>query len=115
MTDERMDLIIANVLRAGVSLAAALVFAGGAWYAASSRRLPDYSRFRPDMKGLAAIGTLDAPEKLIAIGLLILILTPVARVAFSIVAFALERDRMYVWFTLVVLAVLLYSIATAVL
>jgi uncharacterized membrane protein len=35
------------------------------------------------------------------------------RVAFSLAAFAVERDRMYVWFTLAVLAVLTYSIGTA--
>jgi uncharacterized membrane protein len=47
----------------------------------------------------------------IQFGLLLLIATPVARVAFSVVAFALERDRAYVIVTLIVLALLLYSIA----
>ena len=47
---------------------------------------------------------------LIQLGLLLLIATPIARVAFSIVGFAIERDRMYVAFTLIVLAVLLYSL-----
>jgi uncharacterized membrane protein len=47
---------------------------------------------------------------LIQLGLLLLIATPIARVAFSMVGFALERDRMYVVFTLIVLAVLLYSL-----
>jgi uncharacterized membrane protein len=44
------------------------------------------------------------------LGLLLLIATPIARVMFSAVAFAMERDRMYVGFTLIVLAVLLYSL-----
>jgi uncharacterized membrane protein len=43
--------------------------------------------------------------------LLLLILTPVARVAFSVAAFALERDWTYVAITLIVLAVLIYSLA----
>jgi uncharacterized membrane protein len=43
----------------------------------------------------------------------LLIATPVARVAFSVVAFALQRDRTYVVVTLIVLAVLLYSLASA--
>jgi uncharacterized membrane protein len=47
---------------------------------------------------------------LIQLGLLFLIATPIARVAFSIVGFAIERDRMYVVFTLIVLAILLYSL-----
>ena len=54
-----------------------------------------------------------APEALILAGLLILIATPVARVVFSLVAFALERDRVYVAITAIVLLALLYSIATA--
>jgi uncharacterized membrane protein len=47
---------------------------------------------------------------MIQLGLLLLIATPVARVAFSVVAFVLERDRMYVGITLLVLAVLLFSL-----
>jgi uncharacterized membrane protein len=35
--------------------------------------------------------------------------TPVMRVAFSVLAFALQRDRLYVAITLAVLVVLLYS------
>jgi uncharacterized membrane protein len=48
---------------------------------------------------------------IIQLGLLLLIATPVARVAFSVVAFALERDRLYVGITLIVLAVLAFSLA----
>jgi uncharacterized membrane protein len=44
------------------------------------------------------------------LGLLLLIATPIVRVIFSIFAFAIEGDRMYVLFTLIVLAVLLYSL-----
>jgi uncharacterized membrane protein len=47
---------------------------------------------------------------LIQLGLLLLIATPIARVGCSIVGFAIERDRMYVAFTLIVLAILLYSL-----
>jgi uncharacterized membrane protein len=47
---------------------------------------------------------------LIQLGLLLLIATPIARVAFSIVGFAIERDRLYVVFTLIVLAILLFSL-----
>jgi uncharacterized membrane protein len=48
---------------------------------------------------------------IIQFGLLLLIATPVARVAFSLVGFAMERDRIYVVITSIVLAVLLYSVA----
>jgi uncharacterized membrane protein len=56
---------------------------------------------------------LSAPEAMIQAGLFILIGTPVARVIFALVGFALERDRIYVAITVVVLAILLYSIGTA--
>jgi uncharacterized membrane protein len=42
--------------------------------------------------------------------LLLLIATPILRVAFSLVGFAIERDRAYVIITSIVLAVLLYSL-----
>jgi uncharacterized membrane protein len=47
---------------------------------------------------------------LIQLGLLLLIATPLARVAFSVLAFAIQRDRLYVVVTLIVLAVLIYSL-----
>ena len=48
---------------------------------------------------------------IIQLGLLLLIATPVARVAFSLVAFLRERDRAYVLITSFVLALLLVSLA----
>jgi uncharacterized membrane protein len=47
---------------------------------------------------------------IIQFGLLLLIATPVVRVAFSIWGFAAEEDRMYMIFTGIVLIVLLYSL-----
>jgi len=49
------------------------------------------------------------PQAIIALGLLLLIATPVLRVAVSIVAFALERDLRFVVITALVLAILLLS------
>ena len=48
---------------------------------------------------------------LIQFRLLLLIATPSARVAFSLVGFVLERDGIYVVIASIVLAVLIYSIA----
>jgi uncharacterized membrane protein len=44
------------------------------------------------------------------LGLLVLIATPITRVAFSVFAFFYERDWKYVVFTLIVLGLLLYSL-----
>lgn len=112
MTDTRLELIVGNLLRAGVILAATVVLAGGAWYLAShGGAVANYHNFRGTHEPMPWTQGLTPPLVTIQIGLLLLIATPVARVVFCIVAFALEHDRMYVVFTLVVLAILAYSLA----
>jgi len=46
----------------------------------------------------------------IQLGVLLLIATPIARVLFSVIGFARERDWMYVAFSTLVLALLLYGL-----
>jgi uncharacterized membrane protein len=114
VTDQHLETIIGNLLRVGVSLSAAIVFAGGVWYLATYHgSIPDYRDFQPVVRGLGAITVLPRPLALIEIGLIVLIATPVARVIFSLIGFAIERDWMYVGITSIVLAILLYSIGTA--
>jgi uncharacterized membrane protein len=114
VTDEQMDRIIGNLLRTGVWLAAAIVAAGGLWYLAVYGAAPaGYRHFHDEARGLRSLASLAPPQVVILIGLLILIATPVARVVFSLVAFALERDWMFVAITAVVLVVLAYSIVAA--
>ena len=114
MNDNRMESIIGNLLRGGVLLTATVVAAGGIWYLATSPSgVVDFQQFHPGPGNVRSLGSLPHPQALIMLGLLILIATPVARVAFSLVAFALERDRLYMLLTTLVLAALLYSIATA--
>ena len=117
-TDQRVEIIIGNLLRAGVLLAAATVLAGGATYLARhGMAAPLYQVFRGEPSDLRSITGILADaatfrgRNIIQLGILLLIATPVARVAFSVVAFALERDRLYVVVTLMVLAVLLFSLA----
>ncbi|GCE26314.1 membrane protein [Dictyobacter alpinus] len=49
------------------------------------------------------------PEAIIALGLIVLIATPVVRVAISILGFALEHDRTFALISLLVLLILLVS------
>jgi uncharacterized membrane protein len=116
-TDERLDLIIGHLLRGGVLLAAAVVTLGGALYLARyGHTAPNFRVFRgepADLRSLPGILTdlLSLRRRaIIQFGLLLLIATPVARVSFSLYAFARERDRTYVVVTLVVLVTLLYSL-----
>jgi uncharacterized membrane protein len=117
--DERVENVIGNLLRAGVILAAAVVLAGGVLYVVKyGHRKPQYAVFQGEPSDLRSVSQIfeDAiswhSRGLIQLGLLILIATPVARVAFSVVAFAAERDWLYVVVTLIVLAVLLYSLTS---
>jgi uncharacterized membrane protein len=115
--DRRLELILGNLLRAGVLLSAAVVLAGACIYLARHAREPaNYRVFRGEPSDYRTIpGVIHSVMRgrgrgLMQLGLLLLIATPIARVSFSVVGFALERDRLYVVFTLIVLAILLYSL-----
>jgi uncharacterized membrane protein len=118
--DKRFELMIGRLLRFGVILAAAFVFAGGIRYLIQfGSAAPDYKVFRGEPGALRYTQQIihDAMELdargLIQLGLLLLIATPVARVAFSVIGFALEKDWMYVGITLIVLALLVYSLSSS--
>ena len=115
--DHRIEVILGNLLRAGVLISAAVVLWGACIYLFRHAHEPaDYRIFRGEPSEFRTIaGVVHSAfhgrgRGLIQLGLLLLIATPIARVAFSIAGFALERDRMYVAFTLIVLAILLYSL-----
>ena len=116
-TDEKTEYIIGNLLRAGVTLAAIVVLAGGIAYLIRNGHSPaDYRVFRGEPTDLRHVSGIvqDAvtlhSRGIIQLGLLILIATPIARVAFAVFAFAAEGDKMYVAFSLIVLAILMFSL-----
>ena len=115
--DLRIEVIIGALLRTGVMLAAVVVVFGAIVYLGHhGHEVASYVAFNGEPQALRTVGgiihgALHMRESaIIQLGLLILIATPVARVAFSAVAFALERDYLYVWITMFVLVVLLYSL-----
>jgi len=98
-------------------LSAAVVAAGGIWYLIQyGTTPPGHHVFRGEPEYLRHLGGIVSGvpgfhcRRLIQFGLVLLIATPVARVAFSVAAFVLQRDHAYVAITLVVLAVLLFSL-----
>jgi len=116
-SDQEVEETVGNLLRDGLVLATAVVMLGAVIYLARhGGEEPEYRIFHgepPDLRGFAGIVQLAADWRgrgFIMLGLLILLATPVARVAFSILAFAMQCDRLYVLVTLLVLAVLLYSV-----
>ncbi len=120
MDDRHLENILGNLLRAGVLLAAAVVFAGGVLYLIQSgSHAVSYRTFLAGgqdirtLPGIVKSAVRLQSEGLIQLGLVLLIATPVARVAMAVAGFALERDRMYVVVSLIVLAVLLFSLVHA--
>jgi uncharacterized membrane protein len=114
--DPQMEVMMGRLLQVGVLLASAVVLIGGVLYLhAQNGSVPNYRSFSSEPAKLRqlremghAIATGD-PATIIQLGILLLIATPVARVAFALVAFAIERDRLYVAVSLIVLVVLLLS------
>jgi uncharacterized membrane protein len=116
-TDRRLDEALGRLLRDGVILAATVVLIGGAACLIGHAGDPEGHRtFDPQPDELChPVSVVRAALRgeakgVIQLGLLLLIATPVARVLFTVFAFAKQRDRTYVVITLVVLALLLYSL-----
>lgn len=117
LTNQQLQILVGNLLRIGVIIAAITVSIGGIIYLYNHAFQPiDYKVFHRVPSDLCHIpgiitNTLDFHGKgFIQLGLLILIATPVARVAISIIGFALQRDFLYVTVTSIVFIVLMYSL-----
>ena len=115
--EEKLENLIANLLRLGVVLSAFVVLSGAVMHLGFHPHMRvDYRTFHGEPDNLKTVhGVIHyvfsgQPDGIMQLGLLLLIATPIARVISSAVAFAVEGDRMYMLFTLLVLAVLLYSL-----
>ena len=105
------ELAISHVLRGGVVLSAAIILLGVIWFylqmAMTGQATLTYPHSVIEVAQELAQGD---PLALVTLGLLILLLTPILRVAISILIFALERDWLYTVITLIVLLILLISL-----
>ena len=116
-TDEAVEQLLGGLLRVGVIVATAIAGLGAALYLARhGGQVVAFRDFRGEpgalrtLHGIAAgVLALDPPA-IIQLGLVCLIATPVVRVAMSLVAFVLQRDRLYVMITAIVLALLGYGL-----
>jgi uncharacterized membrane protein len=120
MNDKRLETIMGSLLRTGVLLAAAVVLCGGALYVAQHyAQLVSYRTFASGAGDTRTLGGIVASashmqgDGLIQLGLVLLIATPVARVAFAVAGFALEHDRLYTLVSLIVLTILVFSLLHA--
>lgn len=116
-----VELLISNLLRIGVLLSVLLIVVGTAVFFVQH---PACLNSAKELRGLthpngnllhtihdvfAGIRVFHG-EAIIALGLLLLIVTPMMRVAVSIIAFIKERDRLYALITLAVFCLLMLSL-----
>jgi len=120
--EKDVELYIGKLLRYGVILSCIITIFGGIIYLYQHQGIvPDYSPIPSDepFPGVASylrelntilprILDLDGAA-IIQLGVIVLIATPVIRVAFSAIAFLIEKDYMYVTITLIVLAIILLN------
>jgi uncharacterized membrane protein len=114
----RFESAIGVLLRVGVTLAAVVVFVGGMIYLVKfGGTQQDYKTFLGEPAEFSRVlailhnAVTGNGRDLIQLGLLLLIVTPIARVAVSVLVFLAEKDWLYVAFTIIVLAVLIYGLA----
>ena len=116
-TDEQVEQAVGNLLRIGVLTAATVAAAGGIAYLARHGTAPvDYRAFQGAPQDLRSIrGIVVSAFSLrslgvIQLGILLLIATPIARVALSLIGFSRQGDRKYVVITALVLGILLFGL-----
>jgi len=117
-SEHEFEILLGNLLRIGVMMSAGIVAVGGVLYLLRhGMERPSYHIFRgepaafrvlPDIAHAAL--TFQRRRSIIQLGLLVLIATPILRVIFSAYGFIRQGDRTYTFITLLVLAILLYSL-----
>lgn len=116
--DKDVELVVGQLLRYGVVTASVVAFVGGVFYLLQhgSGQIPQYSNFVGEgagyttFKGIFKGAAAFSSTEVIQLGVLILIATPILRVFFSLLAFILEKDKLYIFITLIVLSVIMTSI-----
>jgi uncharacterized membrane protein len=115
--DRDVEKIVGKLLRFGVITASLVVLLGGILFLVQNgtQGRPDYHIFKGEENSYITfygifMGIFSfKPMAIIQFGVLLLIITPIMRIVFSLFAFALEKDKLYVVITLIVLAIILGS------
>jgi uncharacterized membrane protein len=114
--DTDMQAVIGWVLRIGVIVSISVVFIGGVIYLyRHGHEVVDDSHFTGIPAFVQTAGGIFhgiftiRGRAIIQFGIILLIATPVIRVIFSAIGFVLERDRLYVGISLLVLLIIILS------
>lgn len=117
ISDYDLESAMGSLLIIGVTISGALILFGGVHYLfGHGFSNTDYSTFRGESSHLRSVKQiikgafhLDSLS-IIQFGLLLLIATPVSRVLFAVVGFFFEKDYLYVLVSLIVLAIIAFSL-----
>ena len=118
---DTMNNVVGNALRVGVVTSAVIILFGTVLLMANNGlsttsndltyntgRVP-HGSFDISLSGLfSGVASLQ-PYSIIELGVIVLLATPVTRVIISVLLFAAEGDKAYVYITAVVLTLLLFS------
>jgi uncharacterized membrane protein len=116
-TDQKMDEQMGLLLRSGVAMACAVMLIGGVLYMIRhGEELPAYRTFHGVMDGLGSVrGILrevrvGSARGVIQLSVLLMIATPVMRVAFAVYGFSRQRNWMFTGVSVVVLGLLAWGL-----
>lgn len=117
ISDYDIESVMGTLLITGVIISGGIIFFGGIYYLNQfGFSKPEFHTFSGEPSGLRSIrqifnGFIHFDSlSIIQMGILLLIATPVSRVVFAVIAFLFEKDYLYVVISLIVLAILIYSI-----
>ncbi|MBS2005797.1 MAG: DUF1634 domain-containing protein [Cyanobacteria bacterium SZAS TMP-1] len=113
-----MQLTVSRMLNLGLVLSSLVVLIGGVLLMVERGSIPiDFKALHGEALTLASLPAIVAralsfePTAVIQIGLFLLVATPFARVALSIVLFLKKADYLYVGITSLVLLILIFAVS----
>ncbi|MEO6894378.1 MAG: DUF1634 domain-containing protein [Ginsengibacter sp.] len=117
ISDYDIESVMGRLLITGVIISGSLILFGGVYYLIQKGfSIPHYKTFVGEPSNLRSVkqiikGVIQFDSlSIIQLGLLLLIATPISRVIFSVIGFSVEKDYLYVIISLIVLAIIAYSI-----
>jgi uncharacterized membrane protein len=117
-SDHAIEQVVGRLLQVGVFTAAAVAIVGAILVLIQhGSAAPSFGEFTAAPAHLTSVGGILRgvrelrSEAIVQLGIVLLVATPILRVAFTLVAFVLQRDRVYIGITTLVLALLIYGLA----
>lgn len=116
--DKDIQYVIGNLLRYGVWIALGVAALGGLIYLfRHNHEIVHYGSFvEQDINIFVLIREMlqdvskGKGESIILLGIILLFLTPILRIIFSLIAFLFEKDYLYVGITLIVIGIICFSV-----